>query len=181
MDEVRGGREHAAADPPPRTGAVVNDIETLADNATEGLRGDPELRLDVRQELISHLQETAEACRAEGHSDAESTAFAIKAFGPATDIAADLASANVTRMRLRGLARLAARMVLVPLSLAVAVWVVGDSYVTTRMVRAATSMAGEDERILVVHDDPDAGRDHRHRGHAGQSVSATPRSVLCAP
>jgi len=33
-------------------------IEKLTDDVTAGLGDDPELRLDVRQELRAHLQET---------------------------------------------------------------------------------------------------------------------------
>ncbi len=57
-------------------------IEKLTDDVTEGLHDDPELRLDVRQELRAHLQETAESLQAEGVTDEESVAGAITAFGP---------------------------------------------------------------------------------------------------
>jgi len=97
--------------------------DQLVDDAAAGLRADPELWLDVRQELASHIEEAADAFRAQGKSDEESVELAAKAFGSPMDVVAELAAANRGRMKLRALARLAARALLVPAAVAVALFV----------------------------------------------------------
>lgn len=80
-------------------------LTQFADEVTAGLQDDPELRLDVRAEVLTHLEEAA---------DGTGTAEALKAFGPATDVAQQLTLANLRRMRARGLAKLLFRVVLAP-------------------------------------------------------------------
>jgi len=94
--------------------------EQLIDDATAGLRHDPELRLDVQKELLSHLEQTAEDCRAEGCEDAE--AQARKTFGSPLELAAELLNGNRRRMRLRALARLFVQALLVPLAVLAALY-----------------------------------------------------------
>lgn len=117
----------------------MRKIEEVADTATEGLKGDRELRLDVRRELISHIMDSFEERVAGGLNEDESLAQSIKAFGPAPDIAAELVSANRFRMRLRHLVRLALRGLLVPASLAVALWIFYDFGHAFRLSRAVVS------------------------------------------
>ncbi|MHB0937401.1 MAG: hypothetical protein ACYDCO_09035 [Armatimonadota bacterium] len=88
--------------------------QKLIDDATAGLRHDPELRLDVQKELLSHLEQTAEDCRATGCEDAEEQAR--KTFGSPLELAAELLDSNRRRMRLRALARLFIQGLLVPLA-----------------------------------------------------------------
>ncbi len=97
-------------------------IEKLTDDVTEGLHDDPELRLDVRQELRAHLQETAESLQVEGVTDEESVAAAITAFGPPAEIATELETANKRRMTLRAYARFTLRAVLPTLAVILAVF-----------------------------------------------------------
>ncbi len=95
-------------------------IQALVENSTAGLEGDPELKLDAQAELLSHLEAAADTHRAEGKSEEESLELAAKSFGSPLDVAADLANANRSRMRLRAFARLAAQALLVPAALATA-------------------------------------------------------------
>ena len=111
----------------------AGDVERLADGATEGLKDDTELRLDVKQELVSHIEESIAACRERGMDEEQSVAEGVKAFGPATDIGAELVSANRSRMRIRQLIRLAMRALVVPASLAVVLWVQSDTVATGRI------------------------------------------------
>lgn len=101
-------------------------VDKVLDDSTAGLKDDPELRFDIRKELASHIRAAAEARRAEGKSDEESTDLALQSFGPATEIAADLLSANRRRLQMRAWARLAARSLLVPAAVVVAL-VIGYS------------------------------------------------------
>lgn len=98
-------------------------ISKLVDDATGGLADDPELRLDVRAELASHLERTAQAFQDEGKGADESVAEAVKVFGSPLEVAGELLEANARRMRLRALARLAVRALLIPAALVVALWV----------------------------------------------------------
>ena len=96
-------------------------IEKLTDDVTAGLGDDPELRLDVRQELRAHLQETAEQLQTAGQSADASVDDAIKSFGAPAEIATGLEEANKRRMTLRGYARFTLKAVLPTLAVLLAV------------------------------------------------------------
>jgi hypothetical protein len=89
----------------------------ILDEATASLRDDAELRLDVRAELASHLEEKRDDFRSKGHSEVESAELAAQSLGPPEQLAHDLLSANRRRMKLRALARLALRAVVLPATL----------------------------------------------------------------
>ncbi|HEX2949622.1 MAG TPA: permease prefix domain 1-containing protein [Armatimonadota bacterium] len=95
----------------------------LITDATSGLKDDPELRLDVATELTSHLEETARHFADEGMNDAESTEQAMKTFGSPLEVAGELLEANKHRMRLRALARLVLRAVVVPVAVLIALYI----------------------------------------------------------
>ena len=88
-------------------------IERFVDDITAGLKDDPELRLDVRAELINHLEETAET--AEGGVDG-----ALQVFGPSAGMSEALVAGNLRRMHLRARVRLALRAVLLPAAIVIA-------------------------------------------------------------
>jgi len=89
-------------------------FENLLDEATSSLRDDAELRLDIRAELASHLEDKRDDFVAKGHSEVESADLAAQSLGPPDTLARDLLAANRRRMKLRALARLALRAVVVP-------------------------------------------------------------------
>lgn len=95
----------------------------LVDDVTSGLTDDLELRLDVRAELSTHLERTAQSFQEEGQSEEESIAQAMKVFGSPLDLAGELLDANKRRMKLRALARLAIRALLIPAAFVIALWV----------------------------------------------------------
>jgi len=97
-------------------------FEKLAEQAASGLKGDRELYLDVKQELRSHLEETAEKFAHEGHAEDESAELARKSFGSPLDVAADLLDANKRRMKLRALFRLAFGALIVPVAILLALY-----------------------------------------------------------
>ena len=72
--------------------------------------------------LLTHLEQTAEECRAEGCDEAESLERARKTFGSLLELAAELVSGNTRRMKLRALARLALQALVVPAAIALALW-----------------------------------------------------------
>lgn len=86
----------------------------LIDRLTERLGVDPELRLDVAAELRSHLEDSAAEFREAHQSEQEAAASAAKALGDSEQLAEQLWQANRGRIRLRGVARWAARVALVP-------------------------------------------------------------------
>jgi len=136
------------------------DVSKVIEQATAGLKDDPELCMDVQEELKSHIRDAAEAFRSEGHSAEEGLNHGLKAFGPATELADDLLAANRTRMKLRALVRLAVRALLVPLSVFVAIWVVADTYSGTApmwgvfsslVAGGAPGPSRESDRLLGIH------------------------------
>ncbi|MHB9134715.1 MAG: permease prefix domain 1-containing protein [Armatimonadota bacterium] len=97
-------------------------FEQLVDDVTAGLKADPELRLDIRAELLTHLGDTAEHFTTEGKSPEESAEQAARVFGSPLEIAGELLEANRRRMRLRALVRLVAGALLLPVALLVALY-----------------------------------------------------------
>jgi len=117
---------------------TADRLSQLLDAATEGLAGDAELRLDVRAELASHIEEKRDELGAKGHNDNEALDLALKSFGPATDLAGELVEANKRRMKLRAVARLAVRAALVPAAVVVAVLISGGLVLRVRGGNKAT-------------------------------------------
>ncbi len=97
----------------------------LARRVAAVLRDDAELELDVRRELLTHLEDARAAHLAAGKPEEESLELAVREFGPPEEVAAGLLAANRRRMRLRGLLRLALRGLLVPAAVLLAVLAVG--------------------------------------------------------
>jgi|GEM_PF-743292 len=97
------------------------DITSYLDNATAGLRDDEELRLDVRAELASHVEDKAEELRRGGLAEAEAEAQALRALGAVTEVATELERGNRRRLLQRAWLRRALRFALVPAAVVVAV------------------------------------------------------------
>jgi hypothetical protein len=96
-------------------------LQTFLDAATAGLKDDREIQLSVQAELASHVEAALRERSSAGMSDAEATAEALRTLGPATDVAADLVAANRRHMKMRARLRVAARALLVPLAVVLAV------------------------------------------------------------
>ena len=118
-------------------------VRTLVENATAGLEGDAELRLDVQAELASHIESAAESHRAEGKSEDESLELAAKSFGSPLDVAAELARANRSRMKWRAVARFASQILLIPAALA-AVWFALSRHSLFNALPAIASLGGDE-------------------------------------
>ncbi|HEY3377886.1 MAG TPA: hypothetical protein VGL77_10375 [Armatimonadota bacterium] len=97
-------------------------LREIAEQVTSGLSDDPELRLDVQAEVLSHLKDTARVVAEEGKSDDEAADFAARTFGSPVELADGLREANRPRMKTRALLRLAARALLIPASVLLAVF-----------------------------------------------------------
>jgi len=98
-------------------------LRELVEEATAGLKDDPELRLDVQQELASHIETAAEEYQASGRDEEESWNAALKDFGGPVDLAQSLVEGNRRRMKLRGSLRLAIRALVMPAALVSALWI----------------------------------------------------------
>ncbi|MHB9130336.1 MAG: permease prefix domain 1-containing protein [Armatimonadota bacterium] len=124
-------------------------IENLVNEVTTGLKDDPELRLDVKAELTAHLEDTARACQSDETTEEESVEQAVKAFGSPVEIAGQLLEANKGRMKLRALARLFIRGLLVPAAVVIALLIGYRGLVEARGVIArAGGFTGGDTRTL---------------------------------
>lgn len=124
--------------------------DQLLNDATIGLKGDPELRLDVKQELASHLEAATDAYRDSGKTEAESLDLAAKTFGSPLEMATELQAANLNRMKWRALARLAAGALLVPGAIAVAWLIATPTLKQTRGILSSINLIGFD--ILKAND-----------------------------
>lgn len=92
----------------------MDKLNQSLDLFTEGLRSDPEIRLDIRRELQSHLEEKIAEEAARGHSNEDSLELALKTFGSPVEVADGLAAANRKRMNFRARMRLLAGALLIP-------------------------------------------------------------------
>jgi hypothetical protein len=90
---------------------MPTNTEKFLERATAGLATDPELRLDVRAELRSHVADKADELGGEEHADE-----AIAALGEVVELAEEVAEANRRRLGWRGLARRILRFGLVPVA-----------------------------------------------------------------
>ncbi|MDD5697270.1 MAG: permease prefix domain 1-containing protein [Victivallaceae bacterium] len=88
--------------------------ERLLDQVTSGLKADPEVRLDVKSELRSHLDAEIEAGLRTGRSEPESVDRALKSFGDPIRISDEIAAANAAKMSLKARLRLLAGGLLIP-------------------------------------------------------------------
>jgi hypothetical protein len=114
MVAFRPGGQHFAVRLNPGEYLIMDKLNQSLDLFTEGLRSDPEIRLDIRKELQSHLEEKIAEETAHGHSNAESIALALKTFGSPVEVADGLAAANRNRMKFRARMRLLAGTLLIP-------------------------------------------------------------------
>ncbi len=96
-------------------------FQAAVELATRGLAGDAELRDEVRTELESHLEASADAWRAAGREPREAERLACEAFGDPEQIGPRLAAANFRRMKLRARIRLAVKVLFLP-ALLLALW-----------------------------------------------------------
>ncbi|MDY7011766.1 MAG: permease prefix domain 1-containing protein, partial [Planctomycetota bacterium] len=92
----------------------MKTFDELVNLLTDRLRVDPELRLDVAEELRAHLEDSAAEFRQAGQSDEQAAASAAKALGDPQQLADDLWRANRRRIRIRGVLRWIARAALIP-------------------------------------------------------------------
>jgi hypothetical protein len=99
-----------------------NRIDNFLNKATDGLRDDSELQLDARAELLSHAECKLQELKEDGASDDTATAETIKALGDPLELASDLYSANLRRMKLRACAMGVLRFASFPLALFAIVW-----------------------------------------------------------
>ena len=102
---------------------INKEIDDFSTGMAAGLKDDPELMLDVKEEIKSHLEDSCESLKHDGKNDDESFDMAVKEFGPSVDIGQDIINANRKRMKFRGIVKLAFRMVIVPLSVILALYV----------------------------------------------------------
>ena len=97
----------------------MSDWQALLRRLTDRLSVDPELQMDVAQELRAHLEDSAAEFRRAGETLDQAADSAVKALGDEQVLAEDLWKANKLRIRLRGVLRWAARVTLIPAAVAV--------------------------------------------------------------
>lgn len=102
---------------------IKQKIEDLASRASMALKGDSELFLEAKEELISHLEDKVDHLRHEGLSEEDAWSNAVKCFGSPSEISESLLSANLKRIKLRALSRLVIRYCFFPTSLLCFFWV----------------------------------------------------------
>jgi hypothetical protein len=120
-------------------------FDDIVDAATDAIRADAELRLDIAHELRAHLDDTYDALRREGENDAEALEGAKRAFGDPAEVAKEILRANLKRMRLRAVIKWAFRLTLLPATAVVVLLLIGYLLVSgsADMARLALTGTGE--------------------------------------
>lgn len=90
-------------------------LEKIISDCTHPLADDPELKLDIAQELRSHLMEKCEDLNRKGFSEEKVIEEAAKEFGDSTEISESLYQVNLPRFRFRAKLRLAAKLAFFPI------------------------------------------------------------------
>ncbi len=150
----------------------MNGYDDLIRRATNRLEVDPELQLDVAQELRGHLEDSAAEFIDGGYSPDEAAASAAKALGDPDELAEKLLAANRFRMRIRGLLRWTARLALLPAAIAVVV-MIGIGMGTPghqlggNWPKGVASIRLTEEQRFILLGDPNA----MGQGQAAKSIS----------
>ena len=97
-----------------------SDIDLILDRLAGGLCDDPELMLDVRSELASHFEAAMEEYTSQGVPESEALERVIAQFGSVAEVADGLTLANSRRVGRRGVARLVAQRLIVPIAVCIA-------------------------------------------------------------
>ena len=118
--------------------------------ATAGLKTDRELQLDVRAELLAHIEDHQLEAEAEGMAPEDAAQKAVDAMGSPVDVGTGLAEANRRRMKLRALVRMAAQWLLAPAAVFVALLM--TNWDTISAMRAAASRGNTPELSSVAVD-----------------------------
>jgi hypothetical protein len=100
---------------------MSNRTEIYLEQVTAGLKDDAELRLDVRAELASHLEDKAAELQGQGTPEEEAREQAMAALGEPAEVATGLAQGNCRRLRRRAWLRRGLRFALVPTAVVVAI------------------------------------------------------------
>lgn len=92
----------------------MDKLNQALDAFTAGLRSDPEVQLDARQQMKSKLEEKIAEETAKGHSSEECIDLVINALGSSDNVANSLFLDNLKRMKSRSRVRLVIRLLLIP-------------------------------------------------------------------
>ena len=108
----------------------MSGADELLERLTHRLRVDPELRLEITQELRAHLADSAAEYQAGGCDEQQAMSEAVNHLGDADELATQLWQANRRRIRLRNVARWAGRITLMPAAVVLIALVLAPSLVT---------------------------------------------------
>ncbi|MCK5114835.1 MAG: hypothetical protein KAR11_08760 [Phycisphaerae bacterium] len=136
----------------------MKDYDKLIARLTDRLSVDPELQMDVAQELRAHLDDSAAEFREAGLTEEQAETQAAKALGDPDELSGQLWSANRTRLRIRGLLRWTARITLIPAAIGVIVCLLLSMGVRENMFTIPESWADEltEEQMYILRGDPAA-------------------------
>jgi hypothetical protein len=148
-------------------------FDQLSEQAAAGLRADPELFLDVKQELRTHLEEKAEYFSSQGHSHKESVELAGKSFGSPMEVASEILEGNKARMKFRGRVRLLLGALVVPLAVILALYLSLGRVLSITGVEQALTNRGANPMARLFNPYPDRGIEIRR-----QVFDGTPKSIL---
>lgn len=127
----------------------MDALDDIVEQLTARLRVDLELRMDVANELRTHLEDAAGEFRQAGASEEEAHAQAVKALGDPDELAEQLWQANRGRIRFRRVARWAARVTLVPAAAVVTVLIGLAAYGSLVPIAMSYSPSGRDRAEVL--------------------------------
>ncbi len=144
------------------------NFDDLINRLTHKLRIDPELRMDVANELRAHLEDSVAEFRRGGYSEKEAAETAVKALGDETELAQNLWLANKKRIRIRQVIKWVARVTLIPAAIIVTLLIAypGSNFLNLRnsidwntYVEKIQSQGLTEEQQFIYYGDPRAKTD----------------------
>jgi len=137
----------------------MEDLDKLIARLTDRLEVDPELQMDVAQELRGHLEDSTAEFHKAGFTDDQAEAEAIKVLGDPDELSGQLWQANRNRLRIRGLLRWGARITLIPSAIGVIVWLLFSMGLSpSPLDEVPESWANDltEEQMYILRGDPAA-------------------------
>jgi len=148
----------------------MSHYDELIQRLTHRLAIDPELRMDIANELRTHLEDTAEQFRQAGCTADEADANAVKALGDERDLTDLLWQANRRRIRIRRTIKWAARATLIPAAIVITLLVASHYFWSlralvnaphvdfTKLGTAHRNVLTEEQRLILGFDPRVASR-----------------------
>ena len=129
------------------------EVDKLIIAATESLKDDREIHLEVQHELRNHLEDKIEELLEDELSQEDAKTKAIKSFGSCEEIGKELLNANLKKMKIRSLAKMAVRFCIFPIAMMCLVWVMSLCFPMLSLNSFFGLVSGSSDSFIEMNDE----------------------------